>query len=284
MGERVIKDKFNIHETYRKMNITNSYRYNNTGGGSAYLFDEIGAAPLLAYSFRLLNPNYSGACLRARRESDGSEKDVFFVNNYVDTDDLLSFSQGGTVFIVKLYNQAAGGVDLYRGTGYQPYLVYNGVLETVNGYLSFRWREGIQLLHTESAVSLPANSTELNVIKNETSTYYSIGRTNSGYYGIAQPSSGSGSINSSSGTPTAFINGVELNPKTRGEIYSKTTGNIALYSVKNLTLPSNISLYTAYNNSSLPSLDYWFEKIHYPTLSDADRQTVENNSKTYYGI
>jgi hypothetical protein len=33
MGERVIKDKFNIHETYRKMNITNPYRYNSGGGG-----------------------------------------------------------------------------------------------------------------------------------------------------------------------------------------------------------------------------------------------------------
>jgi hypothetical protein len=31
MGERVIKDKFNIHETYRKMNITNPYRF---GGGA----------------------------------------------------------------------------------------------------------------------------------------------------------------------------------------------------------------------------------------------------------
>jgi len=58
---------------------------------------------LAAYSFRKLNTNYTGACIRVRRSGDNTEMDIPFLNNVLDETTLMNF--------VGAYNQLSYSQD-----------------------------------------------------------------------------------------------------------------------------------------------------------------------------
>jgi hypothetical protein len=74
---------------------------------------------------------YSGPCLRAYRVSDGAEMDIGWdVNQMVDVQALLDFSQGSDVLRKISYAQI-GGVDSIQNTpSLMPYLVKSGAMVT----------------------------------------------------------------------------------------------------------------------------------------------------------
>jgi hypothetical protein len=50
-------------------------------------------------------PTYGGPCLRVRRSSDNSEKDIWFYRGWVDEAELLAFVGSGNGFVTAWYNQ-----------------------------------------------------------------------------------------------------------------------------------------------------------------------------------
>jgi hypothetical protein len=56
-------------------------------------------------SVRLVVPTYGGPCLRVRRSSDNSEKDIWFYRGWVDEAELLAFVGSGNGFVTAWYNQ-----------------------------------------------------------------------------------------------------------------------------------------------------------------------------------
>lgn len=83
------------------------------------LNDYPGAAA--AYSVHKLDKDYTGSCLRVRRDSDSAEQDIGFSGNDLDEASLISFCSGANCFVATWYDQSGNGNDATQATsGNQP--------------------------------------------------------------------------------------------------------------------------------------------------------------------
>ena len=103
-----------------------------------FLNDITGAA--FAYSYKKLNANYAGACLRISRSNDFAETDIGFgADGYMDIAAVESFlpSIGTTVYarVVRWYDQSGNGSDATQ-TNYtrQPYVAFRSSLNVFTVY------------------------------------------------------------------------------------------------------------------------------------------------------
>jgi hypothetical protein len=84
---------------------------------------------LTAHSLRLINPDYTGACLRVVRSSDSATLDVGFRGLYIDVDALTDFVGAATGYVSILYDQSGNARNLIRATGQvMPKIINAGVL------------------------------------------------------------------------------------------------------------------------------------------------------------
>jgi len=75
----------------------------------------------VAYSTsRRLNSSYTGSAFRVRKNSDGTQQDIGFVDNIVDTASLATFLAGTDGGIVTWYDQSGNGADLGGAGGNFP--------------------------------------------------------------------------------------------------------------------------------------------------------------------
>jgi hypothetical protein len=89
----------------------------------------------VAYSTsRKLSSTYTGSAFRARKNSDGSQQDIGFVDNLVDTASLATFLAGTDGGIVTWYDQSGNGADLGGAGGNLPQIKSGGSLITQAGY------------------------------------------------------------------------------------------------------------------------------------------------------
>lgn len=121
MGERLINQKFNVHNTDNKVNIINPYRFS-----SSSIYDD--ATFLHSLVERTSNSTY---CLRVKRSSDSTELDIGFSSGFLDTSALLTFVGAGNGIVTRLYNQGTEGGYL-SGTA-NNLIVTSGSLEVLNG-------------------------------------------------------------------------------------------------------------------------------------------------------
>lgn len=110
------------------------FTYYSADVTDVFLLDEYSNS-VVGYSLRLINSNYTGACIRVRRSSDNVEQDIGFVSNELDTTALLSFVGSNSGYVTTWYNQAVQGSDNANNSTaiYQPLIVLNGALQMVNG-------------------------------------------------------------------------------------------------------------------------------------------------------
>jgi hypothetical protein len=87
--------------------------------------------PTYGWSFWKRNPNYTGSCIRVRRNSDNTEQDIGFgSDNFLNVSAMLSFVGGsGNGFLVTFYDQF-GSINLTNwtnsGNQFRPILVSSG--------------------------------------------------------------------------------------------------------------------------------------------------------------
>jgi hypothetical protein len=103
-------------------------------GSQTGLLDDYPSA-VAAYSLRALNSAYTGPAIEARRSSDDAVQDIgFLYDGSLDTESLLTFADGGDVFVAKWYDQSGGGYDsLQPFAAQQPQIVDLGSVVTLNG-------------------------------------------------------------------------------------------------------------------------------------------------------
>lgn len=82
----------------------------------------------LAYSLRLLTSEYTGSCIRVRRDSDNAEMDIGFTNGFIDIDSLKSFCGSGNGYVTTWYNQMDNtfGNMVQTTAVNQPLIIENG--------------------------------------------------------------------------------------------------------------------------------------------------------------
>ncbi len=89
----------------------------------SFILDDIDAN-MLYFSFSKIHKDDT-VCIRVRRSSDNTEKDIGFKNNFLDIDDLLSFVGSGNGYITTTYSK--GIVSSFQEViGSQPLIVENG--------------------------------------------------------------------------------------------------------------------------------------------------------------
>lgn len=92
------------------------------------LLDTYSTGCKLAYSLRLLTSQYTGSCIRVRRNSDNAEMDIDFTNGFIDIDSLKSFCGSGNGYVTTWYNQMDNTFgNMVQTTAIkQPLIIENG--------------------------------------------------------------------------------------------------------------------------------------------------------------
>ncbi len=98
--------------------------------GAALLLDTYPGAAA-AYSLRKLRTAYTGSCIRVYKQINGSQIDIGFVNNVLDTTTLLTFAGGNDLQVLTWYDQSGNGNNLTASPA-APKIVIAGVLQTQN--------------------------------------------------------------------------------------------------------------------------------------------------------
>lgn len=97
---------------------------------SGLILDDLMDSVIFAVSLYKLYSDYSGYCVEVRRSSDDTTKNIGFVNNYIDYEDLLDFCGASNGFVRTWYNQA--GTNNFSNTNdtSQPKIVSEGVFNS----------------------------------------------------------------------------------------------------------------------------------------------------------
>ena len=91
----------------------------------------------IAYSLRKLRSNYIGNCLRIRRSSDNTTKDIGFKNNYLDWEDALDFVGTGAGFVEIWYDQSGNANNISQSIlAEQPRLIQSGAAVDLTRFIS----------------------------------------------------------------------------------------------------------------------------------------------------
>lgn len=102
-------------------------------------FIDIFGTPLFAYSTRLLNSDYAGKCLRARRDSDNTEQDIGFSDGILDESALTTFVGANNGYVKTWYDQSGNANDATQTTtSEQPQIVVAGTVYKESGFVSLK--------------------------------------------------------------------------------------------------------------------------------------------------
>ena len=291
------------------MNLNHFYHYYKSKSGSAFtgiLDTYTGAAA--AYSVRKLSSTYTGAALRVRRVSDGTEADIGFnSSNELDTDALTTFVNGGAGFLSKWYDQSGGTTyDLSVAASGQPRISSaSGVVTLENGkpcltfngtshYLTLGGTEDAGMLGDISVFSVNKN------LGGSTSVVISTGLTGSDAASLIQWSLTGNTSNRYRGTTsdgTTRIN-QDVTASNYGSqvlvsMINDESGNLQIFadgvgsSGQTAVAPMNDANYDLEVGRDTFRSAYYFsgtmqELILYPSLPN--RTGIESNIATHYGI
>lgn len=124
------------------------------------LLDTYSIGCKLAYSLRLLTSQYTGSCIRVRRNSDNAEMDIGFINGFIDINSLKSFCGSGNGYVTTWYNQMDNTFgNMKQSTAIrQPLIIENGeTILTDVGLPSIKYILNTEMGLTELDYSLTNN-------------------------------------------------------------------------------------------------------------------------------
>jgi len=108
--------------------------YGNKVNIGPYLLDKFQGAAC-AFSVRRLSSRYNGPCVTVRRDSDNTEKDIYFSGEGIDEKSLRIFCGSGSGYVKKWYDQSGNNVHIEQTTtSNQPLIFYLG--QIINQYVS----------------------------------------------------------------------------------------------------------------------------------------------------
>jgi len=102
-----------------------------TTAASQLLLDDYPNAAA-AYSVRKLDKDYTGYCMRVRRDSDEATQDIGFDGNGdLDTAAIATFCSGAYGYVSRWYDQSGNGIDATQNTGSAQPMIYDRVAAAV---------------------------------------------------------------------------------------------------------------------------------------------------------
>jgi uncharacterized protein YjdB len=241
-------------------------------------------AIMLGYSLRKLLGQYTGNAVRVRRSSDNAETNIgFTATGDFDEAALKTFAGSGNAFVTIWYDQSGSGKNMVQtNTGWQPQILFSGSLKYINSRPTIDFNGNKGLVYNVSTKMASATV----VIKSEYTywpMYHAIldgggriggllenGNTNfhSNQYGTALWKNGTSIATNSSLAPTNQPMVVSFTSQL-----AAGNGNASGLCIGNYDLGGG-------GGAILQT-----EAIAFATtVSAADRQTVEINQGTYYGI
>jgi hypothetical protein len=290
-----------ISKTLSGFSQSSSFTSSSTTIPAANLvLDQLSATSSAAYSLRKLRSGYAGKAINVRRSSDNTSTDIGFVGNVLDTATVLSFVGSGNGYITAWYDQSGNGNNATQSTAVnQPQIVSSGtVIAMPGGSLPSLYFNGSNALATPtSVIANLATSAGFAV-----SSLFYITST-----GLATPFDTSPrelALFSPTGYYTVGTGQGNLVPPYPGNAwnistfeYTGTAGGASVYVYNNGSLQTTlagsalattgISIYLGYNISGGGTnlTGYIPEMIFLNSyLSTTDRQTLEHNQESFYGI
>ena len=245
----------------------------------------------ISYSMRLLRNTYTGDAIRVRRSSDNTEQNIGFTGQgTLDESLLTSFCSGTNGFVTTWYDQSGNGVNLTQTTaGNQPQIVSSGTVLTQSGKPSMSFNGSTHNFDcTSTAISTSDSSlfitykqnatAQANILSLQNGTsypflnyssriYYATIPTDIGSSALGDGIFGLVTINLQVGTTQTFYKNNTLvftkNAPTAGlQTFDKLCGSIF----------------------GDPSAQNHSEIIAYPRNQIANRNAINTNIITYYGL
>ena len=259
----------------------------------------------LALGLRLLNPNYTGACIRVENDSN-VEADIGFVNGVIDTTSLLSHCGSGDGYVVKIYDQSQGGAT---GSGNdathannslsvnKPQIVSSGSVLLENGKPCMSIEECQFLLDSQKDYYADFN---LNMVVSSEMTASNQGMIigDSGQRDVIWFNSGTNIQTRLDGSQKNFsFSGVYATTRNMGQLtlsmWKESDNGVYLYVNNASSVSSNSTsnhfgvyrLFNGWNNTAYDFVGKFQELVFWGSaLSAAERALAESNINTYYSI
>lgn len=249
-----------------------------------------------AYSVRLLDKDYSGSCMRIRRDSDDSETDIGFDSSGdLDTSAIATHCGSANGYVVTWYDQAnIGGTakNLTQSTsGNQPQIYDGSAVITENGKPMIKSAAGVSMgvpLNNSLDVSDSKIFSVASLHRTGVWLQVRIGSSVNGWLLAAQPSSSSSNIynNQSFSGFSVAKNGASytLSGITRNDLYNDFDDQHLLYAAISGG-PSSSNMHTGYVTTPDPySMWNQQELIIYPSTSSHSQSAIESNINNYFSI
>jgi hypothetical protein len=268
-------------------NILNSYRF-GVGGGIEFIVDSF--PPTGAYSLRYLSSTYSGAVIRVVERGTDTEQD--FTPSEITDGTLATFCAANDGQLTKWYDQSGNSNDFIQATeAQQPFIVNSGVLN-MDGGLPFMNQLGTENIGIRGVFTFNGGGSIFGVY-NSNDTANGMIASNTGtaqYVGTMQNGSGLGqnSYGGSGGACVYRVNGSDISPVTRNQLYDLATVNAdVVVSVLNINFDSWTEVRPfVFSLNSYTQVAKYREFILYADNDDqsANKVAIETNISDYYGI
>lgn len=272
-----------------------------------YILDSLSASPLMAFSVRKLISLYSGNCLRIRRSSDNSELDIGFIGGSMDLASAINFVGSNSGFITTWYDQTGNNLHATQSTAAnQPYLISSGVVQIAN-------QLPIIYCYPSADIGLTTGSVNFGVTARSSFIVKKVLQSSGSLTLPIWPVSGNANANQSYDEifpPNVSADEYDVNQQGTNVIIGVQTPNS--HQLEQMTLRygrtskfqelfrNGISLGTGTATQDWPNIVdqihfgsfpsaipniYMSEFIAFNTaISDGDKSTYEQNSKSFYGL
>jgi len=123
------------------------------------VIDSVGVSSQVAFGTRKLRSAYSGSALRVRRSSDNAELDIgFTASGDLDTTALLAHTGAANGFVVTWYDQSGNGRDVTQATALaQAQIVVSGSIHAIGGKAAILF-DGLSNVYNRTSFSMTQQS------------------------------------------------------------------------------------------------------------------------------
>ena len=248
-----------------------------------------------AYSVRKLDKDYSGSCMRIRRDSDDSETDIGFDSSGdLDTSAIATHCGSANGYLVTWYDQANVGGTAANATqslGSRQPQIYNGSgVITENGKPAVKSGANMGL---EAQVAGELKGFSVSFLSTAKSVLFhrsQVVRTGNGWFLAAEQTSSTALIDTAEYSNVAIRkNGsaYSLTSKTRQDLYNDFSSQHLLHFNADMSTGSITQYFIGYNWAGTNWTYSMFstqELILYPSTSSHSISAIEGNVNAYYQI
>jgi len=252
-----------------------------------------------AYSLRKLRAAYSGPAIEARKTVGGvtSIQNIGFVDNELDTASLLTFANGGDVFVAKWYDQSGNGNNdaVQASQSSQPQIVSSGSVINENGKISVKFNGTTDYIRNELSVGPTVTAFAVSKIVSEPDynfiydSFGTGGRLRAGLW-ISQKyfadNADGGNVVAFSTTAPNGLQNLFFTKHTNSDIsISVNQGTLKTTASTNFYANTQYWVIGARNDGAEHFLEGTIQElILYPSDQSANREAIETNINNHYTI